>query len=352
MNGRTMCLSDLLLCSNASIRDAFTVVDMNDLSDVFVVDDDNRLIGAVSEQDLRRGLLNGVSLDDPIAPLVNPWRATASQAADRAAVLDLMRALGVRSIPVVDSGNRVIGLHVERRIIGVPKLPNWAVIMAGGKGTRLAPLTKTIPKPMLTVAGRPILERLVLHLVGSGVEKIFLSVNYLANIIEKHFGDGGHLGCSIEYLREDPDLPLGTGGALRLLGDLGYRAEHPLLVMNGDLVTNFSVGKLLEEHRREQALATIATSRYHHEVPFGVLKSERNRLTQIVEKPTQEWPVNAGIYALDPALLDRIPADREFPITHLFEDCLSRGEKVALWPLSDDWQDIGRPNELAQARGQ
>ncbi|GAB3584127.1 nucleotidyltransferase family protein [Amycolatopsis endophytica] len=334
------------------MRDAFTVVDMNDLSDVFVVDDSTRLVGAVSEQDLRRALLGGVSLDDPITPLVRPWRATANQAADRAAVLDLMRALGVRNIPVVDSVDRVIGLHVERRIIGVPKLPNWAVIMAGGKGTRLGSLTKTVPKPMLTVAGRPILERLVLHLVGSGVEKIFLSVNYLANIIEKHFGDGGHLGCSIEYLREDPDVPLGTGGALRLLGDLGYQADYPLLVMNGDLVTNFSVSGLLEAHRKEQVLATIATSTYHHEVPFGVLRSERNQLTRIVEKPIQEWPVNAGIYTVDPVLIGRIPVDQEFPITRLFEDCLSRGEKVGLWPLRDDWQDIGRPNELAQARGQ
>ncbi len=270
----------------------------------------------------------------------------------RAEVLDLMQALKVREVPVVDETGRLSSIHVENQIVGMRKLPNWAVIMAGGRGTRLGRLTKDVPKPMLPVAGRPILERLVLHLVGAGVSTIFLSVNYLADIIEKHFGDGAKFGCTIEYLREDLEHPLGTGGSLRLLGDLGYQPSAPILAMNGDLITNFQVDDLLKAHARELAAATIAVSEYRHEVPFGVLESTDGSLDRIVEKPTISWWVNAGIYVLEPTLLARIPRSDLFPITSLFADCLSRQERVNLWALGDDWQDIGRPAELAQARGQ
>jgi NDP-sugar pyrophosphorylase family protein len=275
----------------------------------------------------------------------------AKPADGRADVLDLMRALGLREMPIVDIDGRLRGIHLETDILGLPLCKSWAVVMAGGRGTRLAPLTSDTPKPMLPVAGRPILERLVLHLVGSGIKKIFLSVNYLAEKIEKHFGDGRRYGCTIEYLREDTDCPLGTGGALGLLSDMGYAPKMPLLVMNGDLITSFSAQDLLRTHRSLGAAATVAVSKYEHQVPFGVLEASDGRLSRIVEKPTHSWLVNAGIYAIEPELLTRIPRGELFPITRLFEDCLRRQEQVGLWQLTDHWQDIGRPAELAQAQG-
>ncbi|WP_166462609.1 nucleotidyltransferase family protein [Amycolatopsis acidicola] len=344
--------SELMIGPRDSIRTALSAIERHRVSTVFVVDHDDRLTGVVAERDIHRALLNGDDLDTSVERLVRKSVVTVKPTDGRAEVLDLMHALRLREVPIADASRRVCGVHIEAEIVGSPKLDNWAVIMAGGKGTRLGALTKNMPKPMLPVAGRPILERLVLHLVGSGIQQIFISVNYLADIIEKHFGDGSQFGCNIEYLREDPDRPLGTGGPLRLLDDLGYRSSSPILVMNGDLITAFSVPGLLESHTQQGSVVTVAVSEYQHQVPFGVLESVENKLVRIVEKPTRSWPVNAGIYVIEPDLLARIPMHELYPITELFEDCLGRGERIGLWSMSEEWRDIGRPAELAQARGQ
>ncbi|MEU6646111.1 nucleotidyltransferase family protein [Saccharomonospora sp. NPDC046836] len=341
-----------LIGKEASIRSALSAIDKHHAQQAFVVDAAGKLVGAISEADIRHALLGGVGLGSPAYPLLRRTVATLPPHAGRAEALDLMRALHLREVPVVDEKGRLVGVHADGELAGGPQLRNWAVIMAGGRGTRLAPLTDDIPKPMLPVAGRPILERLVLHLVGSGVTRIFISVNYLAPMIEEHFGDGTRFGCRIEYLREEPDVPLGTGGSLRLLTDLGHEPADPLLVLNGDLVTEFLVSRLLDAHVSGGVVATIATSEYRHQVPFGVLEGEGGRLVRMVEKPTSSWPVNAGIYVLEPKLISRIPQGELFPITALFDDCLSCGWPVGLWPLQESWLDIGRPNELAKARGQ
>ncbi|WP_203416355.1 nucleotidyltransferase family protein [Jiangella ureilytica] len=336
----------------ASIRECLTIIDTHDVGTVFVVDDTGRLSGAVREREIRRALVTGAQPDDPVANLVGSPSATARPGEGRAEVLDVMRALGVGEVPIVDGDGRVVGVHVETDVVGAEPLTNWAVVMAGGRGTRLAPLTDSVPKPMLPVAGRPILERIVLHLVGAGIRRVFLSVNYLGDIVEEYFGDGSAYGCTIDYLRERADRPLGTGGALGLLDEIGERPAAPVLLMNGDLVTGFSVADLLAAHEAHGGVATLAATEYEHQVPFGVLESDDGRLRRIVEKPRHSWSVNAGIYVLSPALLARVPRDEPYPVTRLFEDCLARGEGVGVWPLRDSWQDIGRPAELAQARGQ
>ncbi|TKG66655.1 nucleotidyltransferase family protein [Prauserella endophytica] len=347
-----MPFADLLIRREASIRSALSTIDKQRARQAFVVDGRGRLVGSIDEADIRRALLEGAGLGAPAYPLIHKSVVTTKLSTGRAEVLDLMRALRLSEIPVIDEQGRVVGVHRERELVGTTRLKNWAVIMAGGRGTRLAPLTDNIPKPMLPVAGRPILERLVLHLVGSGINRVFISVNYLGKMIEEHFGDGTQFGCEIEYLREDPELPLGTGGSLRLLDDLGYEPTDPFLVMNGDLVTEFSVTDLLDAHVDSGAVATIAATEYQHQVPFGVLESSAGRLLRMVEKPLSSWAVNAGIYVLEPKLITRIPRGKLFPITALFDDCLASGWSVGLWPMHEPWQDVGRPNELAHARGQ
>lgn len=344
-------LADILAARDSSIRECLTIIDKHDMETIFVVDDDTLLVGVVGEREIRKALIGGAELDDSIKDLIGQALMVA-HTQSRAEVLDSMRALRIGEVPIVDGAGRLVGVHVDHEVIGAWPLPNWAVVMAGGRGTRLAPLTDDIPKPMIPVAGRPILERIVLHLVGSGIRRIFLSVNYLAELIEQYFGDGSAYGCSIEYLREERDRPLGTGGALGLLHDVGEHPTAPVLLMNGDLVSGFSVTDLLAAHTRQCVVATIATSEYEHQVPFGILESEAGRLVRIVEKPTQSWPVNAGIYVVEPSLLSRVPPGKTFPIIRLFDDCLARGEQIGLWPIHDHWQDIGRPAELSQARGE
>src|SRR5215813_7439389 len=225
-------LQKLIVGPQNSIRDAMRVITDNWREIALVADDAGHVSGVVTDGDIRRGLLSGLTLDSPVSRVMTTNYIHVGTEADRASVLDLMKARRIRHIPVLDRERRLVGIHFLESLLGVGDRPNVAVIMAGGEGRRLRPLTDRLPKPMVPVAGRPILERIVLHLVGYGVTRIYISVNYLAELIIGHFGDGAAFGCSIEYLRES--APLGTGGPLSLLAE---RPRDPLIVMNGDLVT-------------------------------------------------------------------------------------------------------------------
>lgn len=348
-------LGDLTIRPEESIRAAMTCIEENEVRIALAVDAQGCLVGTVSDGDIRRALLGGASLDDPVRPFVNVRPVTVSPSEDRAGVLDTMTARNLTQIPVIGPDGRLLGLHILNELLGSTQKENQAVILAGGRGSRLGALTSSVPKPMLTVAGRPILERLVLHLVGSGIRRIHLSVGYLADRIEEHFGDGSGFGCAIEYLSESPERPLGTGGPLRLLLDRGHLGDAPVVVLNGDLVASFSVTGILDAHARHRAAMTIALREYVHDVPFGVATMDHSSLdllADLVEKPRWSGRVNAGVYVIEPRLLSSIPAGVTYPITDLVRTCLDSGERVAGWELIGDWQDVGRPFELARARGE
>lgn len=326
---------------------ALEVIDQAGEGIAFMCDDSGRMLGTVTDGDVRRGLLKGATLTDAIEPFAKKKFASVSTRASRPEVLDLMQARQLHQIPILDDDGRLDGLHLLHEVIGATPKPNWAVIMAGGKGTRLGELTKTIPKPMLKVAGRPIIERLVYHLVGYGIRRIFISTNYLAEIIESHFGDGKAFGCQIEYLRETPDEPLHTGGSLSLLPE---KPTEPVFVCNGDLVTQVDLGSMFDFHHEGGYLATIGVRSYSHEVPFGCLEVNDGRVTSLVEKPTLTQLINAGMYVLSPEIIARVPR-KPYPITNLFEEALQLGDKVGAFEIVDDWIDVGQREQLKQARG-
>lgn len=311
-----------------------------------IVDDHNRLVGTLTDGDIRRALLKGATLDSALAPHLPKNFTAVGPKTGRAEVLDLMQSRTISQIPIVDAEGKLVGIHLLHEVLGAIERPNWAVVMAGGQGTRLRPLTETIPKPMIRVAGRPILERIVLHLVSFGIRRVFLSINYLGNVIEDHFGDGARFGCRIEYIREDKAL--GTGGAL---AELPAPPEAPLVVMNGDLITQADIGAMLEYHQSGGQQVTLGVHRYFHTVPFGCVELDGERITRMEEKPRLSAIVNAGIYVLAPDLIARIPRGQEFPLPSLLEQCMSRGETVAAFEIEDDWTDIGQRDQLKQARG-
>ena len=331
--------------SSGTLRDAMVALDRGAAEIALIVDDGEVLIGIMTDGDVRRALLAGASLEGALEPYVQRNYTRVAPDAGRAEVVDLMRARRFGQIPIVDETGRLVGLHVLHEVLGATQRPNWAVVMAGGKGTRLHPITETIPKPMIKVAGRPILERVVLHLVGFGIRRIFLSVNYLGHVIEEHFGDGSRFGCRIEYLCED--TPLGTGGALSQLPE---PPADPLIVMNGDLVTEAEIGAMIDFHVRGGQIATIGVRRYTHTVPFGCLEVEGDRVVSFEEKPTLVRLVNAGIYVLDPALPGRVPKNQLFGLPTLLEDCLDRKEKLSAFEIHADWIDIGQRDQLKRAR--
>ena len=336
----------------ASIREAMEAIEVGTANATIVVDSANRFLGIVTDGDIRRALLNGSLLQDRVLPYARRHAVTVSPSESRASVLDLMRARSIRQVPVLHADGTVAGVHLLNELIGMVPRPNVAVILAGGRGSRLRPLTEAIPKAMITVAGRPILERIVSHLVGYGITSIVISVGYLAEQIQAHFGDGSVHGCSVTYLVESPDQPLGTGGPLGLVASRIEVGDHPILVMNGDLVTQFAVAELLEHHQQTGAVATIAVQAYAHQVPFGVVHTNSEGLVESLdEKPMLTQLVSTGIYVFDPGVFTRIPPACEYPITDLLASLLASGQRVEAWELEQEWADIGRLDDLARARG-
>jgi dTDP-glucose pyrophosphorylase len=336
---------DSLVSDTGTIRDAMTALDRGAGRISLAVDADGRLVGVVTDGDIRRALLRGAALDDPLTTALTRSPASVGPKEGRSEALELMRARRLAAIPVVDDDGRPIGLHLLHEFLERLERPNWAVVMAGGQGTRLRPLTDRVPKPMLQVAGRPILERIVLHLVGFGIKRIFISVGYLGEVIEEHFGDGSRLGCRIDYLREE--RPLGTAGALGLLPSA---PTESLLLMNGDLVTGADVGDLLDFHMAGGFSATIGVRRYLHTVPFGCVERDGDRVLRIDEKPTISREVNSGIYALDPSAVALVPQGEPSTMPSLIERLLGDGRPVGAFEIEDDWIDVGQREHLDRAR--
>ena len=330
---------------HGTIRHALEVIDRMGIGMAVVVDEDRRVLGVVSDGDVRRALLAGHRLEDPIEPHIRKDFLRVRPESTRAEVLDLMRARVIHQVPVINEHGHMVGIHTLQRILGATERPNWAVIMAGGQGMRLRPITERIPKPMIPVAGRPILERLVLHLVGHGVQRVFLAVNYKADMIESHFGDGADFGCRIEYLRES--APMGSGGAVALLPS---PPEHAVVVLNGDLVTQVDIASMVEEHEQSACYATMGVRPFEQRLPFGCVETDDGGFIRAVEeKPSFQRLVNAGVYVLSPRAVADVPA-RFFPITDLFTAALEKAERCGTYLIESDWIDVGRHDQLDEAR--
>lgn len=337
-----------VVSADATIADAMRSLDASMSQIVLVVDDGGRFSGILTDGDIRRALLGGGALDSPVVRHVNRDCFTVGEEAGRADVLELMQARQIAQVPVLDPQRRVVGLHLLHDLVTPIERPNWAVVMAGGRGTRLGELTETVPKPMLPVAGRPILERIVLGLVGSGIRQVYLSVNYLADMIEQHFGDGHRFGCAIRYLHEQE--PLGTAGSLALLPRGSDGPTDALVVMNGDLVTQANVGRLIDYHERGNHALTMAVRRYVQQIPYGCVEVERDELVGFVEKPTSSRLVNAGMYVMDPDCLQLLPHPEPATMPDVVRRIQAGGGVARVFEIDDDWIDVGRFDQLQRAR--
>lgn len=336
------CVSDA-----GTILDGMGAIEHSEEGVVIVADADGIVQGTLTDGDLRRALLSGCSLSDPLKPHIHLDFLYVEESAGRAEVLDLMQAHRIRHVPVLSPSRYLKGIHLLSSIVGSRKRPNWAVIMAGGKGTRLGALTENTPKPMIKVAGRPILERVILHLVSHGIQQIYISVNYMSEQIEEYFGDGSRFGCNIDYLRESLTHPLGTAGSLALLPE---PLVDPVFVINGDLVTDLNVGGMLDFYDSNGFDLVMGLKPYLHEVPFGCVELEENRILALVEKPVFQQLVNVGAYVLSPEVVCKVPPEY-LPITVLFDEALKSGARVGAYHLDGEWMDVGLPDQLRSARG-
>jgi dTDP-glucose pyrophosphorylase len=333
-----------IISSESTVREAIEIIDAAGLQIALVVDENKRLLGTVTDGDIRRAVLRGLSLDEPATQVMNPNPATAREQDDRDTLLALMRHRRIHQVPVLDATWRVVGLEVIDDLLKPRPRTNGVVLMAGGLGSRLRPLTDECPKPLLRVGPKPILETILEAFVQHGFNRFYLSVNYMAGKVQDHFGDGSQWGVEISYLREDKRL--GTAGALSLLPE---RPSEPLIVMNGDLVTRLNFAHLLDFHTQHGAVATMCVREYHMQVPYGVIETRNNRILDIREKPTERYLVNAGVYVLQPDALELIPEGEPSDMPDLFKQLIKRGKETAVFPIREYWMDIGRAEDFDRA---
>jgi dTDP-glucose pyrophosphorylase len=311
---------------------------------VLVLDDADVLRGVVTDGDVRRGLLRGVTLDDPVAEVMNPEPVTAPFDSSDSELRALLQRRGIRQIPLVENG-RVRGVFTVDDLLRPRTSSSPVVLMAGGRGERLRPLTEHTPKPMLPIAGVPMIEIILRNLADQGFRDVWISVNYLAEQIVDHVGDGSALGLSVRYLREDK--PLGTAGAL---AGLVPSVTEPFIVMNSDLLTQVDFGKLLKFHGKQSSAITVGVREHVTQIPFGVVTLNGAEVESIVEKPAHRVMVSAGIYAIDPAALAHLTANEYADMPGLLQRVMDSGDKVTAFPIHESWVDVGRPEDLDLVR--
>lgn len=328
----------------ATVRDAVEALDRSATQIALVTDESGRLEGVITDGDIRRGLLAGKTLESPASEIMERNFFWARETDDQVALLATMREKEFRQVPLLDADNRIVGLRTLLDMVTPTKRSNWVVLMAGGLGQRLRPLTEDCPKPLLSVGGQPLLKTILDQFVEYGFERFYISVNYRAEMVEEYFGDGSKHGVEIRYLREDQQL--GTAGAVGLMPD---KVEDPIFVMNGDLLTRVDFPGMLAFHQEQKARATMAVRAFDIQVPYGVVSVDNHRITEIEEKPTHKFFVNAGIYVLDPDIAASIPQDNYLDMPTLFGQLMDKGETTAAFPIHEYWMDIGRKQDFDQA---
>jgi dTDP-glucose pyrophosphorylase len=332
---------------SATVRDAIAAIGASGRQIALVLDAEGRLAGVVTDGDVRRGILRGVGLDAPVTEVMNTSPAVLRPGDDEDELVVRMERLGIRQVPVLDDDSRPTELFTQSRLLHPVATQTPVVLMAGGKGQRLYPLTKDVPKPMLLVGGVPLIEIILRNLAAQGFTRVYISVNYLAEVITEHLGDGSRLGLTIEYL--DEDKPLGTAGAL---SSLAGRVTQPFVVMNSDLLTQVNLRRMLRFHTQQKAAATIGVREHAFEIPYGVVNLEGSKVSSLVEKPTHRSLVNAGIYVLEPIALDRIEPGEFTDMPTLLGRLMDDGREVSAFPIHESWLDVGRPEDLDRARTQ
>lgn len=338
-------IDDVSVGPNDTLRHTIGVLDSNRRQFALVVDDTQRLLGLVTDGDIRRALLRGATVDSPTAEVMNPNPRTAPDSATNQQLFDLMTNASVRHMPVVTADGIVTGFATLDEFVTPEILSTPVVLMAGGKGQRLYPLTKDVPKPMLPVGGTPIIGIILERIRALGFRDVHISVNYLAEVIEEYVGDGSRFGLRVQYIHESQ--PLGTAGAL---GALQGSMTEPFLVMNSDLITHVDLRDLVDFHNKHDAEATVGVREHVIEVPFGVVNVENSFVTGLTEKPLHRSLVSAGIYCLSPAALERLTADEYCDMPTLLTQVMESGNNVAAFPIHESWLDVGRPEDLNRAR--
>ena len=339
--------SNIFVKPDLTIAEAINIIDKGASQIALVVDAEYRLLGTLTDGDIRRGLIHGKTLESRVEEVMHREFLSIPESHTENRTMQLMREEGLQQIPVLDPKGRIVRLFLLEELLKPKKLSNWVVLMAGGVGKRLRPLTESCPKPMLRIGDKPMLEIILEQCVDSGFLKFYISVNYLKKQIIEYFGNGSRWGADIHYLEEDK--PLGTAGALASLPE---QPDKPILVMNGDVLTHVNLEKLFLFHQENSAFATICVSEYKTPIPYGVVFTEGAQVLSIEEKPEMSHSINSGVYVLNPELLELLSPKQQCDMPQLLTRGLKRNLSVIVFPIHEYWLDVGHKETLDQANGE
>lgn len=330
-----------ILSHNSTIKEAVQNLIDTSLQIVLVISSSSKLIGTITDGDIRRGLLSGVNLEDKIDKIMkrNPFVVT--NQFDEKTIKYLMKVNSLLQLPVVNKHKKIIGLHLWNNLLNADVKNNTVVIMAGGFGKRMLPITKFTPKPMIKVRGKPILEHIIINIRECGFKDIIITTHYLSESIRSYLGNGNRLGVNINYFEEKK--PLGTAGCLR---SIKFKNSKPIIVTNGDVISDINFTEILDFHFIHKADATMAIRTLEHENPFGVIKSNGIEIIDIEEKPISKSTVNAGIYVINQNTLKVLTRNENTPMTDFFLNLKKKKKKLIAFPVHESWNDIGKPSDV------
>lgn len=337
-------IEDITVKDSISILEVMKIIDESSKQIAIVIDENNKLLGTISDGDIRRALLKNIPLTESVKEIYFKTPTVASINDSREEIINICKVKKIHQIPIVDSKGNLVGLEILDELISKEKKLNKVVLMVGGLGTRLQPLTENIPKPMLEVGNKPILQTIVEKFAEYGYLNIVMCINYKSHVIKDYFGDGSEFGVNIEYVSEKDRM--GTAGALSLLKD---KPQEPFFVMNGDLLTNVNFEHLHDFHISNNSIGTMCVRDYDFQVPFGVVSIKDTKILSIDEKPKHKFFVNAGIYMFDPEILEYIPKNEFYDMPTLFKKLIDKNKKVISFPLREYWLDVGRIEEYEKA---
>lgn len=339
---------DTLVSPSMPLKAAIATMETSALRVVIVVDEQRRPLGTLTDGDVRRALLKQVAMDVPVGEVMCRSPVLARHDWSREQALAVMEAKQILHLPIVDSEGRIVGLDTLHGLVGQRRLDNPIFLMAGGLGRRLHPLTIDCPKPMLHIGGKPILEVILKSFADQGFHRFYICTHYMPETIRAHFENGSKWGVSVSYVHED--RPLGTGGGVGLLPR--NEVDHPVIVMNCDLLTTLNYKRLLDFHSASGGVATMCVRELEHQIPYGVVTSDGQRVREIDEKPIHKYFVNAGVYVLSTELVHSIEPMRRIDMTEILQNSIHTGHAVAMFPIQEYWLDIGRMDDYRRAQAE
>ncbi len=334
-----------LIDSQNNMKDAIKNLEdsMNRIS--IVVDEEQRLVGTITDGDIRRAILSGLSMNAEVNKFMNSKPTYIYSNMPKDSVISLMREKDIFQTPIIDNERKVVGLETLHNLLEIKQIDNPVFLMAGGFGKRLAPLTNETPKPLLKIGSKPILERILNKFIEVGFYDFYISTHFQAEKIKNYFKDGSDWNINISYVHEDK--PLGTGGALGLLPK--DKISHPVIIMNGDLISEINFVELLDYHQKHNSKATMCVSEYQLEIPYGVVNQLDHKLINIDEKPKQKFFINAGIYVVEPSVIDQISENTVIDMTTVLDNLIESGEEVNVFPIHEYWLDVGQHVDFNKA---